>query len=143
MIALLVDVNVLIYAIDIDARHHEIANRWLIEALSGTDSILFPLLTLIGFQRITTSRSAMTSPLSVDAATDYVERWLSVPNASIPQPDARHFARVQRLLNETGTGGNLVNDAHLAALAQQHDVDVISFDNDFSRFSGVRWTKPS
>lgn len=143
MIALLIDVNVLIYAIDTDARHHEAANRWLIEALSGAGPVLFPLLTLIGFERITTSRSAMSNPLSVDVATDYLERWLSVPVSSIPQPDARHFLRVRELLKETGAGGNLVNDAHLAALAQQYDVDVISFDNDFSRFSGVRWTQPS
>ena len=143
MITLLVDVNVLIYAVDTDARHHAAANGWLLTALSGTDSVLFPLLTLIGFERLTTSRSAMSNPISVDVATDYVERWLGAPNARIPQPDSRHFARVQRLLNETGTGGNLVNDAHLAALAQQYDVDVISFDNDFSRFPGVRWTKPS
>lgn len=85
----------------------------------------------------------MTSPISIDAATAYIEEWLSAPNASIPQPDARHFVRVQKLINETGTGGNLINDAHIAALAQQFDADVISFDNDFSRFSDVRWVQPS
>ncbi len=143
MKSLVVDVNVLIYAIDHDAQLHEPAIRWLDEALSGTDTVLFPLLTLIGFERLTTSRSAMSNPIGVDVATDYVEQWLGAPNASIPQPDSRHFARVQGMLNETGTGGNLVNDAHLAALAQQYDAPVVSFDNDFARFSGVDWLRPS
>jgi predicted nucleic acid-binding protein len=57
-------------------------------------------------------------------------------------PDPRHLTRVEELLAATGRGGNLVNDAHLAALALQYDATVVSFDNDFSRFPGVRWERP-
>ena len=46
------------------------------------------------------------------------------------------------LLTPTGAGGNLVSDAHLAALAIEHTATVISFDNDFARFPGVRWHEP-
>ena len=46
------------------------------------------------------------------------------------------------MLRATGRGGNLVNDAHLAALALQYDATVISYDNDFGRFPGVRWERP-
>lgn len=140
---MVVDVNVLIYSIDVDAAHHRPAVRWIDAALSGSDPVYFPMLNLIGFQRLTTSRSAFTAPLSVDSASDYIDGWLGAPNASIPQPDAKHFERVRKLLNDTGTGGNLVNDAHVAALAQQIGAPVVSFDNDFSRFDGVDWLKPS
>jgi predicted nucleic acid-binding protein len=34
-------------------------------------------------------------------------------------------------------------DHHLAALALQDDATVVSYDNDFSRFPGVRWQRPS
>jgi predicted nucleic acid-binding protein len=46
------------------------------------------------------------------------------------------------LLESAGAGGNLVNDAHLAALALEHGADVVSFDRDFARFEGVRWIMP-
>lgn len=39
-------------------------------------------------------------------------------------------------------GGNLVDDAHLAALARQYDAVVLTHDSDFGRFPGVRWEAP-
>jgi predicted nucleic acid-binding protein len=47
------------------------------------------------------------------------------------------------LLSETGTAANLVNDAHLAALAVEHDAVLVSYDADFGRFSGLRWERPA
>jgi predicted nucleic acid-binding protein len=47
------------------------------------------------------------------------------------------------LLRETGAAGNLVNDAHLAALAIEHDAVLVSFDADYGRFHGLRWEPPS
>jgi predicted nucleic acid-binding protein len=49
---------------------------------------------------------------------------------------------LERLLAPTGVAGNLVNDAHLAALAVEHRAEIVSYDNDFSRFPGVRWITP-
>ena len=59
------------------------------------------------------------------------------------EPDHLHPDRLGALLSATGIGGNLVNDAHLAALALQYDATVVSYDNDFSRFPGVRWERPT
>ncbi|MDR1442322.1 MAG: hypothetical protein LBJ02_08055 [Bifidobacteriaceae bacterium] len=39
-----------------------------------------------------------------------------------------------RALNDIGLGGNLVNDAYLAALALACGGAVVSFDSDFARF---------
>jgi predicted nucleic acid-binding protein len=39
-------------------------------------------------------------------------------------------------------GGNLINDAHLAALAIEHRAEVITYDSDFGRFPGVAWSTP-
>ena len=68
---------------------------------------------------------------------------LDVPSVTSGEPDRRHLDRVAVLLNATGRGGNLVNDAHLGALALQYDATVISYDNDFGRFPGVRWERPT
>ena len=51
-------------------------------------------------------------------------------------PTARHADVLAGLLAETGSGGNLVNDAHLAALAVEHDATLVTFDADFGRFPG-------
>ena len=57
-------------------------------------------------------------------------------------PTPRHADVLSGPLAQVGTGGNLVNDAHLAALAVEHRAGIISYDSDFSRFAGVRWDTP-
>ena len=76
-------------------------------------------------------------------AAGVVETWLAAAPAVVVHPTPRHLAVLHGLLGPLGTAGNLVNDAHLAALALEHGADVVSFDRDFSRFSGVRWRLPS
>jgi uncharacterized protein len=46
------------------------------------------------------------------------------------------------LLRDSGTGGNLTTDAHLAALALEHGAAVVSYDRDFARFPGVTHRLP-
>ena len=46
------------------------------------------------------------------------------------------------LLAPLAAGGNLVNDAHLAALAIEHRCAVVSYDTDFLRFRGVKLETP-
>ena len=60
----------------------------------------------------------------------------------VVEPTARHLHLLSGLLAGVGSGGNLVSDAHLAALALEHDAVVVTYDNDFDRFSGVRWRRP-
>lgn len=73
---------------------------------------------------------------------DRIQAWLGAAAAVVVEPTVDHVTIVRRLLRETGVGGNLVNDAHLAALAVEHRCGIISFDNDFGRFSGVDWSMP-
>ncbi|MBS1837370.1 MAG: PIN domain-containing protein, partial [Actinobacteria bacterium] len=71
-----------------------------------------------------------------------VEAWTAASPAVIVEPTPDHPAIMRRLLGQVGAGGNLVNDAHLAALAIEHRCTVVSYDNDFSRFDGVIWERP-
>lgn len=140
----LVDTNVLVYAVDSDSPRHEESHAWLQRALNEPETILLPWLSLIGFIRIASNPRLHRFPLAGREAVQLVEGWLSRPNVLAPEPDARHLRRVQELLVAAGgVGGNLVNDAHLAALALQHEATVVTFDNDFSRFPGVRWESPA
>ena len=138
----LVDANVLLYAVNSDTSHHDRARRWLDAALSGDDTVAFAWIVLLAFVRLSTKVGLFPSPLSVDEAMDRVDAWLGAGPAVVVEPTPDHAGIVRRLLNGIGVGGNLVNDAHVAALAIEHRCGIVSFDNDFSRFPGVTWHLP-
>jgi toxin-antitoxin system PIN domain toxin len=103
---------------------------------------MVPWQCVIGFLRISTSPRFYPRPTSAESSLSFLHAVLTAPVVINGEPDQRHLDRVATLLAATGTGGNLVNDAHLGALALQYDATVVSFDNDFSRFPGVRWEQP-
>lgn len=138
----LVDANVLLYAVNSDADHHDLSRRWLDSSLSGNDTVAFAWIALLAFVRLSTREGLFPRPLSSDAAMDRVNEWLSAPAAVVLEPTIEHGRVLRSLLAPLTTAGNLVNDAHLAALAIEHKCAIVSFDNDFSRFAGVRWTPP-
>ena len=139
---LLVDANLLLYAVDEEAAHHERAHGWLDAALARNEPIAFSWLAVLAFLRLSTHPAVFFRPLTPDQAADIVELWLAQPAASVLEPGRRHLALLRGLLLESGTAGNLVNDAHLAALALEHGATIVSFDRDFDRFQGVRWRLP-
>ena len=135
------DVNLLIYATNQDDPLHEKANAWLKQALLGDESVGFVWTVLIGFLRITT-RPNFPRALTVEDAFEVVNSWVTATNARMIHPGPRHRELLLQLLGATGTGGNLVTDAHLAAIAIEHDAEVCSNDADFARFPGLRWSNP-
>jgi len=137
------DVNVLLYAVDEDSRHHATARLWLEEALSGSETVAFCWNVLLGFVRVSTRPVAFERPLDADAALDLVDGWLAQPCATVVHPTARHAAILRDLLTQAGTAGNLTTDAHLAALAIEHGAELWSYDGDFARFPGLRWSRPA
>lgn len=138
----IVDANVLLYAVNSDAAHHEKARAWLDHALSGNDTVGFSWVALLAFVRISSRAGIFSDPLSVEDATQQIADWLAAPGAVVAQPGPGHAEHLTRLLHQLGTGGNLVNDAHLAALALESRAEIVSYDNDLARFSGVRWRRP-
>ncbi len=138
----LVDANVLLYAVNEDAPRHIESRRWLDGALSGGAAVAFAWIALLAFVRLSTKQKLFANPLSPAGAVGRVEDWLAQPSAVVVEPTARHLDLVRALLEPLGTGGNLVNDAHLAALALEFRCQIVSFDRDFSRFGGVELEIP-
>ena len=130
-----VDLNVLVYASDTATRHHDSAKRWFDDVMRSTETVALPTAVTVGFVRLTTNPRVMT-------AIDIVRGWLGRRNVTVPQPTARHYDVLQELIEATGVGGNLVSDAHLAALAIEHGAELCTFDNDFSRFPGLSTVRP-
>lgn len=138
----LVDANVLLYAVNRGAVHHEESRTWLESSLRGSEPVGLAWSALLAFLRVSTHRSAFTAPFTVDEACRQLRSWLAAPAALIVEPTARHADVLIGLLEESGTAGNLVPDAHLAALASEHSATVVTFDTDFLRFRGVRSQRP-
>ena len=139
----LVDANVLLYAVNRDSDHHEAARRWLDGALVGGGAVGMSWIVLLAFIRIATHPKILPHPMDTTDAVAQVEAWLAMPAAVLVDPSSRHLALLGGLLAATATGGNLVNDAHLAALAVERDAVVVTFDRDFGRFDGVRHQIPA
>ena len=139
---IIVDVNLLIYAVNKDSPNHQTAKSWLEAAVCGTETVGLPWIVLLSFLRLTTRIGLFDKPLSVKAAFDLVEAWLEQPAVSVPEPTASHLQTMRDLVSPLGTAGNLTSDAHLAALAIEYGAELCSSDNDFDRFSGLRWRNP-
>ncbi|MFV0459999.1 MAG: type II toxin-antitoxin system VapC family toxin [Actinomycetales bacterium] len=137
-----VDANVLLYAVDADTTHHEGSRRWLDAALGGADTVGFTWLALTAFIRIPIKIGIFPSPLSSGEACEQVRSWLEAPGARVLEPTGQHITVLERLLRGVGSGGNLVSDAHLAAIAIEHGADIVSYDDVFGRFQDVRWHRP-
>ena len=136
------DLNLLLYAVDETSARHERARDWLEQVLSGTETVAFAWVVLLGFVRLATRPAVFSEPLEPGEALDVVDGWLAQPNATVVEPTDRHTARLRELLGDLGTAGNLTTDAHLAALAVEHGAELCSSDADFSRFPGLKWVDP-
>jgi toxin-antitoxin system PIN domain toxin len=139
---ILVDANLLVYAHVASVPQHDAARTWLDERINGPAPVGLPWPSLLAFLRLVTNPRVFERPEPVASAWGQVEAWLDRPSVWIPQPTDHHRATLGRLLQRQGTGGNLVPDAHLAALAIEHGLVLCSTDGDFARFPGLRWVNP-
>lgn len=138
----LVDLNVLLYAVNRNSFHHEAIRSWWESTLSGEETIALPWVVLSGFLRLTTSDRVLSRPLTVLQAVERVNTWLSLPHVETIVETPEHWRILKELLAETGTAGNLTTDAHLAAMAIAHGATLVSCDADFGRFRKLRWQNP-
>ncbi|MGI8984506.1 MAG: TA system VapC family ribonuclease toxin [Acidimicrobiales bacterium] len=139
---MLVDANVLLAARDSTNPRHDRARAWLTEQLSGPVRIGLPWSSLLAFVRISTHPRAYEDPLTPDDAWQQVSDWLDADAAWIPVPTDRHAEILGGLVRRYQVRANLVPDAHLAALAIEHGLQVCSADTDFARFPAVSWFNP-
>lgn len=139
---MLVDANLLLYAVDRRSAHHEAAADWWTGALRGDRRVGLPWQSIGAFTRIITHPRVTTDPLTGTDAWSHVAGWLAASPVWIPPATERTAAVYGSLVEDQGVSGNLVPDAMLAALALEHGLTVMSADSDFARFPDVRWQNP-
>jgi toxin-antitoxin system PIN domain toxin len=139
---MLVDANLLLFAVDAGSPWHRRAADWLTAQLNGDQRVGIPWESFGAFVRIATHPRASDRPLQPDEAWTFVEEWLAVPTVWVPQPTEAHADVLGSLVRRYHLTGNLVPDAHLAAIAIEHGLEVCSADSDFARFAEIRWRNP-
>lgn len=139
---ILIDANLLVYAHVVGFERHARAREWLDEVLAGTAPVGLPWPSLLRFLRLVTNPRVFERPETMASAWGQVAEWLSAEVVWVPAPSERHAEVLGSLLVSAGTRGNLVPDAHLAALAIEHGLTLCSTDGDFARFPGLVWRNP-
>ncbi|MFZ4777333.1 MAG: type II toxin-antitoxin system VapC family toxin [Terrimicrobiaceae bacterium] len=136
------DINLLVYAYNAADPQHDAARAWWESAVGGREPVGVPWIVAGGFIRLMTHPRVLVSPMPVEDATRRVRSWLEHPNVLVVNPGKRFAGLFFGFLEKVGSGGNLTTDAHLAALAVEHQAELNSCDSDFRSFAGLRWRNP-
>lgn len=138
-----VDVNVLLYASDRSSPHHRAAGDFLAERAAGREIFYLPWLTASSYLRIATHPRIFAAPLPPGEALDNLRRLVDRPNVR-PIGEQPGFLDVYaEVTGDVPARGNLVPDAHLAALLLQHGIRTIyTNDHDFRRFPFLKVENP-
>lgn len=138
---ILVDANLLVEA-HMSGPRNRLAREWLDDQLWGTARVGLPWASLLAFLRLVTNPRIFARPQALGDAWAEVRGWLSCEPAWLPTPTERHAEILGALFVDARAGGNLVPDAHLAALAIEHGLTLCTLDRGFARFKGLRWQNP-
>jgi toxin-antitoxin system PIN domain toxin len=140
---MLPDVNVLISAFRRDASHHQLARAWLEGVVRSDAQFGISPLSLAAVVRITTGLRFFGEPSAMGDAIGFCDDIVGQPHCRLIEPGERHWGIFRRLQMETGIRGPMVADAWFAALAIEWGCEWISFDRDYARFRGLRWSVPA
>lgn len=139
---ILIDANLLVYAHVTSFAQHEKARAWLDDRINGAAPVGLPWPSLLAFARIVSNPRIFDRPATLSAAWGQVESWLAAKSVWVPLPTDRHQLVLGSLLANSDSRANLVPDAHLAALAIEHGLQLCSADGDFARFHALEWQNP-
>lgn len=139
---ILVDANLLLYAEDSLSEHHPAARSWWDAQLSGAEPVCLCWPVLTAFIRIGTNVRLHRRPLTLGEAVQRVQSWFDQPCVRMIQPGEQHWAIFQAMLRDGKAIGSLVSDAHVAAMAVEHNCILQSTDVNFARFKSLKWNNP-
>lgn len=139
---MLLDVNVVLAAHRDDHPHHDLARGCLEAVAAGDEPFAVPDEVWAAFVRIATNTRIFTVPTPVPDAFAFVDAVRAQPTFMVLRDGSRRLTIFERLCTESDASGDLAADAWLAALAIERGCTMVSFDRDFSRFDGLRWSRP-
>jgi toxin-antitoxin system PIN domain toxin len=139
---ILVDANLLLYAQIRSFPEHARSKAWLEGKLNGPAKVGIPWNSALAFVRISTHARAFARPWKPKQAWSVIDGWLAVQGVWVPEPGPAHAEIMAELLGTVANESRLVMDAHLAAIAIEHGLQMCSTDGDFARFKNLEWHNP-
>jgi len=138
-----IDTNILVYAEVRSGPHHAVARKILQEQAEGAVPWAIPWPCVYEFLRVVTHPRVYHPPMPLQIALRDLKRILCSPMLVLLHETQRHAEIMMSVMVEGGVSGNLVHDAHIAALCIEHGVsELVTGDHDFSRFSQLSIINP-
>jgi uncharacterized protein len=131
-----IDVNVLLYASNVDAPQQAEAIRFLRDVAERKELIGIPYPVALGYLRIATHPRIFPHPLTPEEALSNLGSLAALPNVRFLSEREGFFEDYREMTASISARGNLVPDAHTATILRQHDIHVLyTADRDFRRFA--------
>jgi toxin-antitoxin system PIN domain toxin len=129
------DANLLLYAVNEASPEHPRALAFLKRCAAGTELVCLAWPTVMAFLRIATHPAIFPAPLSWREASDHVDALLGLPHLRVLSEQEGFWEVYRSLSAPLSPRGNLVTDAHIAAILKQNGVTrLFTNDADFRRF---------
>jgi len=130
------DVTILLYASDESGLYFEKARSFIASCIIQQEVFYLGWPTVMSYLRISTHSSVFDYPLSPDEAMGNIETLINLPHVRFLSEGEGFWEAYRATTGEVPTRGNLVPDAHLAALLRYHGVKTLyTHDRDFLKFS--------
>jgi toxin-antitoxin system PIN domain toxin len=137
------DVNVLLYASDRSSERHARARSFLEACAAGPEILCLAWPTLMSYLRIATHSRIFAAPMSPDEALANVSALIALPHVRALSELDGFLDAYKHVAGGTPVRGNLVPDAHLAAILFQHGVRTLyTNDRDFRKFQSLQVRDP-
>lgn len=138
-----IDVNILLYASDESSPRHSRAKEFLGKCAAGREVFCLAWLTLMSYLRMATHPSIFDNPLSHTEALGNIDALLALPHCRVIGEEENFWTVYQDITTAVPTRGNLVPDAHLAAILSGHGVTTLyTHDKDFRKFDFLKVHDP-
>lgn len=138
-----IDTNILVYAEIVSSPHHPIARKILTNLAEGAVPWAIPWPCIYEFLRVVTHPRVYHPPIPLKVVLRDLRRILDSPMLMLLNETPNHAEVMMSVIEEAGVSGNLIHDAHIAALCIEHGIsELITGDRDFSRFASLSVINP-
>jgi len=138
-----IDLNILLYASNSDSIHHKKAAGFLKKCVHDPEILILACPTVFGYLRISTHSGIFPRPLDPEVAMENVRQLIERPQVRLISEGEEFFEIYSEIADSLPVRGNLVPDAHLAALLKAHGVKTLyTNDTDFLKFGFLNVRNP-